>query len=65
MDIEDIATVFASEFIKHTTFKCSLPCCEQMPSGSRIMYKDFIKMNYARRRKLVEEVLEKINNENS
>lgn len=54
--IEDIATVFASEFIKHTTFRRT----SGYGVGTREMHKDFIKMNYARRRKIVEEVLDKI-----
>lgn len=56
MAIEDIATLFASEFIKHTTFRRT----SGYGVGTREMHQDFIKMSYARRRKVVEKVLDKI-----
>jgi len=54
--IEDIATVFVSEFVKQTTFLKRSGYC----SNTRMFYRDFLKMNYARRRKLVEKVLDKM-----
>ncbi len=54
--IEDLATVFASEFIKQTTFRRT----SGYGVGTREMHQDFIKMSYARRRKVVEKVLDKI-----
>lgn len=52
--IEDIATVFASEFVKSTTIKM------HDNDFFRIMLCDFLKMNYSRRRKIVSKVLDKI-----
>lgn len=59
--LEDIATVFASEFIKHTTFKRTGGPCK----GDRVMLQDFIKMNYASRRKIVEKVIENLEKRNT
>lgn len=53
IDVEDIATIFASEFIKQTTNIKTHESGEKY----RVMNKDFIKMNFARRRKLVDKVL--------
>ena len=52
--IEDIATIFASEFVKETTYKHCY---------ARVFRQDFIRMNYARRRKVVEKVLDNMEKE--
>ena len=52
--IEDIATVFASEFVKQTSVK------NDNIKDTRIMFQDFLKMNFARRKKVVEKVLNKM-----
>jgi len=55
--LEDIATVFATEFVKQTTIKeFRNNRCEK----HRIMLDDFLRMNFSRRRKIVEKVLDKI-----
>jgi len=55
--IEDIATVFASEFLKEITtgkLKCKT---------TSLIVDNFTKMNYARRRKIIEKVLNKMEKE--
>ena len=49
--IEDIATLFASEFVKFTSYK---------RGSQRVMPKDFLKMNHGSRRKVIERVLDSI-----
>lgn len=50
--IEDIATVFACEFTKYIN--------KNLKYGLYTPMDNFIKMNYARRRKVVEKVLDKM-----
>ena len=64
--IEDIATVFASEFLKEVSEIADkefyyFSCREGITwAGKRVIRPDFLKMNYARRRKVVEKVLDKM-----
>jgi hypothetical protein len=51
--IEDLATVFVSEFIKDITYY-------NRTFKERRFKQNFIKMNYAKRRKLVEQTLNKM-----
>jgi len=50
--IEDIATVFASEFVKENQY-----LLERTPLNPR---SKFMRMNYARRRKVIEKVIDKL-----
>ena len=50
--IEDLATVFAGEFFKEISYRNR--------SLGRMLKQDFLKMNYMRRRKLIEKVLDKM-----
>lgn len=58
IEIEDIATVFVSEFVKY---------CNKHEMGMLDYFgvdqTKFLKKNYAQRRKLVEKVLKKMENE--
>ncbi len=56
IEIEDIATVFASQFVRETSFLKRSGYC----SNTRMFHRDFLKMNYARRKKIVEKVLDKM-----
>lgn len=58
IEIETIATVFAGEFIKETTRKGKSSFGEN--PNQRIMDKDFLKMSYPRRRKIIEKILDKM-----
>ena len=51
IEIEDIATVFASEFVRLNRDYLRKRWYDPIP---------FLKMNYSRRRKLVEKVLDKM-----
>lgn len=57
--IEDIATVFASEFVKEYKGLLKPRGCLRN-SVLRLAEIPFLKMNYARRRKLVEKFLDKM-----
>lgn len=62
--LEDIATVFASEFVKECRHKLipeNASCC----CGDTWGFTPFLKMSYARRRKLVEKVLDKLSNKHA
>lgn len=60
IELEDIATIFASEFVKESKEYL-------IPSKQKDLVAEknipFLKMNYNRRRKIVEKVLDKIENE--
>jgi stress-induced morphogen len=64
IELEDIATVFAGELIKEITHLSPkdlyMDNDEKQEKSIRIVYPDFIKMSYPRRRKVVERVLDKM-----
>lgn len=54
IELEELAVIFATEFVKATTV------LNPNGSGNRIMFSDFLKMNFARRKKLVSEILDDV-----
>lgn len=60
IELEDIATIFASEFVKESK-EYLMPSQEKDWIAGKNL--PFLKMNYNRRRKIVEKVLDKIQNE--
>ncbi len=58
--IEDIATVFVSEFVKEFKEYLEKQALYDITMDTYGTYIPFLKMNYARRRKLVEKVLDKM-----
>lgn len=52
IELEDIAVIFATEFVKETTQRWS--------PHRRMMYSDFLKMSFARRKKICSRVIDKI-----
>lgn len=63
--LEDIATVFASEFVREALNELQITSLGYKGyTGSKAWYIPFLRMNSARRRKLVSKVLDKILDKN-
>ena len=59
--IEDLATVFAGEFVKEAFSSLQIRSLRYLGhKGRKAWYVPFVKMSYARRKKLVEKVLDRI-----
>lgn len=57
VELEELATIFATELIKEmTAVKYDSMCVVKQ----RVMKQDFLKMSHKRRRKIVEKVLDKM-----
>ena len=59
--IEDLATVFAGEFVKEAFSSLQIRSLRYLGhKGRKAWYVPFVKMSYARRKKLVEKILDKM-----